>query len=174
MNLNKAFILGHLTRDPESRTLPSGDPVVNFGVATNRYFKDREGNRKEETDFHNIVVFGRLAEIAKNYLSKGDLVLIEGRIQTRSWEDQSGQRRYRTEIIAQNLQLPPRKWQEGSTGPGSSPQGPVQVSGKDQEVPILQIEEESPLAQEKKPAKKSAAKSKKSDSEIDPEKDIIL
>ena len=84
MNLNKAFIIGNLTRDPEMRTLPSGTPVVSFGVATNRVWKDASGEKKEETQFHNIVIFGRQAEIAQQYLKKGSMVFIEGRIQTRN------------------------------------------------------------------------------------------
>jgi single-strand DNA-binding protein len=109
MNLNKAFILGNLTQDPELRTLPSGKPVVSFGVATNRFWLDQSGQKQQEAQFHNIVAFGRQAEIAKQYLTKGSLVLIEGRIQTRSWEAQDGSKRYRTEIIAERLQLGPKK-----------------------------------------------------------------
>jgi len=109
MNLNKAFILGRLTRDPEQRTLPSGRAVSSFGIATNRIWTDQEsGNKQEQTEFHNIVAFGKLAEICNQYLNKGQLVLIEGRIQTRSWEDQSGNKRFRTEIIAENMQMGPR------------------------------------------------------------------
>src|SRR3989338_2561757 len=108
MNLNKAFLIGNLTRDPELRTLPSGQPVANFGVATNRMLKNKEGQPQQQVEFHNIVMFGRLAEIAKQYLKKGSLVMVEGRIQTRSWEGQDGQKKYRTEIIAESMQLGPR------------------------------------------------------------------
>ena len=108
MNLNKAFIIGRLTNDPEVRSLPSGQPVCNFSVASNRVWNDKEGNRQEDSQFHNIVAFGRSADIASRYLSKGGLVFIEGRMQTRSWEDQSGGRKYRTEIIVESLQLGPR------------------------------------------------------------------
>src|SRR3989344_5096250 len=108
MNFNKAFLIGNLTRDPELRTLPSGQPVVNFGVATNRMWKNKEGQPQQQAEFHNIVLFGRLAEIAKQYLKKGSLVMVEGRIQTRSWEGQDGQKKYRTEIIGESLQLGPR------------------------------------------------------------------
>ena len=109
MNLNKAFIIGNLTRDPEMRTLPSGTPVVSFGVATNRVWKDASGEKKEETQFHNIVIFGRQAEIAQQYLKKGSMVFIEGRIQTRNWEAQDGTKRHRTEIVAERIQLGPRR-----------------------------------------------------------------
>src|SRR3989344_6005054 len=108
MNLNKAFVLGNLTRDPELRQTPTGQSVATFGVATNRMWTDHAGNKQTQTEFHNVVVWGRLAEIASQYLGKGRLVLIEGRITTRSWQDQQGQKKYRTEIIAENMQLGPR------------------------------------------------------------------
>ncbi len=109
MYLNKAIIIGNLTRDPEIRALPSGIQVCSFGVATNRVWKDKEGNKKEQADFHNIVVFGRQAETAGQYLKKGQSVLIEGRIQTRSWDDKtSGEKKYRTEIVADRGQFGPK------------------------------------------------------------------
>lgn len=108
MYLNKALIIGNLTRDPELKSLPSGTAVCNFSLATNRNYTDREGNKKEDTNFHNIVVFGRQAETTAQYLSKGSMALVEGRIQTRSWEGDDGQRRYRTEIVAQRVQFGPR------------------------------------------------------------------
>lgn len=108
MNLNKAFVLGNLTRDPELRQTPTGQSVATFGVATNRMWTDNTGNKQTQTEFHNVVVWGRLAEIASQYLGKGRLVLIEGRITTRSWQDQQGQKKYRTEIVAENMQLGPR------------------------------------------------------------------
>lgn len=108
MNFNKAFILGNLTRDPELRVTPSGREVANFGVATNRVWTDKDGQKQSEVEFHNVVVFGKLAQIANRYLTKGRLVFIEGRIRTRSWQDQNGQKRTRTEIIAENFQMGPR------------------------------------------------------------------
>ena len=107
MNLNKAFIIGNLTRDPEMRSLPSGQPVANFGVATNRFWT-KDGQRQKQAEFHNIVLFGRLAEIAKQYLAKGSIVFIEGRIQNRSWDGKDGQKKYRTEIVGERLQLGPK------------------------------------------------------------------
>lgn len=101
--------MGRVTQDPQLRTTPSGNPVCNFSVATNRFWVDQSTReRKEKTEFHNIVAWSRLAEIANQYLTKGTLVMVEGRIETRSWDDQSGNRRYRTEIIAENMQLGPR------------------------------------------------------------------
>lgn len=104
MYLNKAFIAGNLTRDPELRALPSGANVASFGVATNRVWYDQDRNKQEATEFHNIVVFGRQAETTAQYLKKGSGVLVEGRIQTRSWE-KDGQKQYRTEIVADRVQF---------------------------------------------------------------------
>ena len=119
MYLNKAFIIGNLTRDPELRSLPSGVQVTTFGVATNRVWKDKEGARQESTEFHNIVVFGRQAETSAQYLKKGSSVLIEGRLQTRSWES-DGVKKYRTEIVADRVQFGARP---GSTTSSDEPRG---------------------------------------------------
>lgn len=106
MYLNRATIIGNLTRDPEQRALPSGITVCQFSLATNRFYKDKDGNRQESTDYHNIVVFGRQAETCAQYLKKGQSALVEGRIQTRSWDDpSSGQKKYRTEIVADRVQF---------------------------------------------------------------------
>lgn len=109
MYINKAILFGNLTRDPELRALPSGMNVVNFSIATNRVFRDRDGKKQEQTDFHNIVVFGRQADTVSQYLKKGSSVFIEGRIQTRSWDDKaSGEKKYRTEIVADRVQFGPK------------------------------------------------------------------
>jgi len=103
---NKVFLLGNLGRDPEVRSLPSGQPVANFSMATSRKWRDRDGNQQEQTEWHFVVCFGRLAEIAGQYLTKGKQVFVEGRLQTRSWDDRnSGEKRYRTEVIADNFQM---------------------------------------------------------------------
>jgi single-strand DNA-binding protein len=115
MYLNKALIIGNLTRDPEMRSLPSGIQVTSFSVATNRVWKDKDGAKQESTEFHNIVVFGRQAETSAQYLKKGASVLVEGRLQTRSWESE-GQKKYRTEIVADRVQFGPR----GGTSEGGS------------------------------------------------------
>src|SRR3989344_672966 len=107
MYINKAMLYGNLTRDPELRALPSGMNVVNFSIATNRTFKDRDGKKQEQTDFHNIVVFGRQADTVNQYLKKGSSVFVEGRMQTRSWEKE-GQKMYRTEVVADRVQFGPR------------------------------------------------------------------
>ena len=121
MNLNKVFLIGRLTRDPEIRVMPSGQQVANFGLATDSFYTDKTTNqRQQKTEFHNIVLFGRLAEIAGQYLKKGALAMFEGRIQTREWQDQAGNKRYRTEIVADSMQLGPRNSNESSasTPPG--------------------------------------------------------
>lgn len=118
MYLNKALLYGNLTRDPELRALPSGMNVVNFSIATNRTFKDRDGKKQEQTDFHNVVVFGRQADTVNQYLKKGSSVFVEGRMQTRSWEKE-GQKMYRTEVVADRVQFGPRA---GGGGGGSRSQ----------------------------------------------------
>jgi single-strand DNA-binding protein len=119
MYINKVILFGNLTRDPELRALPSGMNVVNFSIATNRIFRDREGKKQEQTDFHNVVVFGRQADIVAQYLKKGRSVFVEGRLQTRSWEDkQSGEKKYRTEVIADRVQFGPGG--QGAGGGGGS------------------------------------------------------
>ena len=120
MYLNKVFLIGNLTRDPELRAIPSGTQVATFGLATNRVWRDSEGNKKEGTEFHNIVVFGRQGELTAQYLRKGSGALIEGRIQTRSWDGQDGQKRYRTEIVAERVQFGPRSYSGGETRQGGS------------------------------------------------------
>jgi single-strand DNA-binding protein len=104
--LNKVMLIGNLGRDPEVRTTPSGQPVANFTLATNRRWTDREGNRQEQTEWHRIVCWGKQAEIAGQYLRKGKQVFVEGRLQTRSWEDRnSGEKRTTTEIVCDNFQM---------------------------------------------------------------------
>jgi single-strand DNA-binding protein len=117
MYINKAMVYGNLTRDPELKTLPSGSNVCSFSVATNRVYNDRDGKRQEAVDYHNIVVFGRQAETSAQYLKKGSGAFIEGRLQTRSWE-QDGQKQYRTEIVADRVQFGPRTG--GGAGNGAA------------------------------------------------------
>lgn len=117
MNLNKAMIIGNLTRDPEVRTTPSGQSVASFGVATSRVWKNAEGQKQEAVEYHNIVAWGKLAEICGQYLNKGKKVYIEGRLQTRDWQGQDGVKRYKTEIITENMIMLDRA---GGTGGGAS------------------------------------------------------
>lgn len=128
MYLNKAFLYGNLTRDPELKALPSGGQVVNFGIATNRTYKDKSGAKQEATEFHNIVAFGRTAEVIAQYMKKGRPIFIEGRIQTRSWESE-GQKKYRTEIVVDNFQFG-----ADAKGPSTS-SGQAARSGEEQPAP---------------------------------------
>jgi len=145
MNLNKAFILGNVTKDPEVRSLPSGQQVTNFSIATNRFYTSAAGEKKQEVEFHNIVCFGKLADISSRFLTKGSLILIEGRIQTRNWTNQAGAKQYRTEIIAETLQLGPRG---GSPAEGGEPRPKSNFSrqpshepeqpAKQDEIPVIE------------------------------------
>ena len=103
MNLNKAMVIGNVVRDPEMRTTPTGHNVTSYSIATNRVWNDTNGQKQERAEFHNIVAWRRLAEISSQYLKKGSKVYIEGRLQTRSWDDPNGVKKYRTEIIAENM-----------------------------------------------------------------------
>ena len=138
MYLNKVFIIGNLTRDPELKSLPSGVQVASFGMATNRVYKDKDGNRQESTEFHNIVVFGRQAETTAQYLRKGSSALVEGRLQTRSWE-QDGQKRYRTEIIADRVQFGERR---AATPDAGAAQSSAQQQAEAIEYPADEINPE--------------------------------
>ncbi len=115
MYLNKVFIIGNITKDPELKALPSGMQVASFSVATNRVWKDQAGQKQEAADFHNIVAFGKQAETIGQYMKKGSTIMVEGRIQTRSWDGPDGKKNYRTEIIAEKFQFGPK-----SAGSGSS------------------------------------------------------
>lgn len=139
MNLNKVFILGNLTRDPEVRTTPSGQQVATFSIATNRVWYNQNKEKNQKVEFHNVVVWGKLAEIASQYLTKGKMALVEGRIETRSWQAQDGTKKYRTEIIAEKLQLGPKT--QGSAG-GYKPES---QDNSTQESAIPEAEE-APMA----------------------------
>lgn len=142
MYLNKVTIIGNLTRDPELKSLPSGVQVTNIGVATNRVWKDKEGNKQEQVEFHNVVIFGRQAETTAQYLKKGSSALIEGRLQTRNWEDkETGKKMYRTEIIAENVQFGPRKDGAASAAPASTSSGDAPQEAP-KEVPTVEYPEE--------------------------------
>ncbi|MBY0309787.1 single-stranded DNA-binding protein [Patescibacteria group bacterium] len=122
MYLNKAMVYGNLTRDPEMKALPSGMSICSFSLATNRVYNDRDGKRQEQTDYHNVVVFGKQAETTAKYLTKGSSTYVEGRMQTRSWE-KDGQKQYRTEIVADRVQFGPRTGGSGGAAPAASAAG---------------------------------------------------
>ncbi|MCX6731416.1 MAG: single-stranded DNA-binding protein [Candidatus Parcubacteria bacterium] len=139
MNLNKVFIIGNLTRDPELRTLPSGSSVTSFGVATNRVWKNPQGEKQEDVQFHNIVVFGKQADTVAQYLKKGSSVLIEGRIQTRNWDAQDGTKRTKTEIVAERVQFGPRRAGGGGAG---EPVKKTEDAQRPEELETIQYPEE--------------------------------
>ncbi len=145
MNLNKVLLIGRLTRDPENKSLPSGQQVTSFGLATDRYYTSKEGEKQQKTEFHNIVCFGRLAEISSQYLSKGSLAYIEGRLQTRNWTDATGNKKYRTEIIAERLQLGPKSAGSTAQHPTSEPKHSNEVKTEErtnEDIPIIEETDE--------------------------------
>ena len=115
MFINKVLIFGNITRDLELRSMQNNGSVVNMSIATNRTWKNKEGEKQEAADFHDVVVFGKQAELVSKYLSKGSSIFIEGRLQTRNWE-QDGVKRYKTEIVAENIQFGPRKSSDSNQG----------------------------------------------------------
>jgi single-strand DNA-binding protein len=143
MNLNKAILIGNLTKDPEARTTPSGHSVASFSLATNRSWTDQSGQKQTKAEFHNIVAWGKLADICAQYLKKGALVMIEGRIENRSWDAPDGTKKYRTEIIAENMQMGPRP--SGSSGTYAkkeeydAPQGANPAEQSNEEIELKDI-----------------------------------
>lgn len=123
MYLNKVMLVGNLTRDPELKSLPSGAKVTSFSLATNRVWKDKNGQKQESADYHNVVIFGRQAETSAQYLTKGQQVMVEGRLQTRSWDGQDGKKNYRTEIVADRVQFGGRTGAPGAAGAGKKSTG---------------------------------------------------
>ena len=152
-DFNKVIILGNLTRDPEMRYTPNGKAVSSFGVATNRRWNDATGNTQEAVEFHNVVAWGKLAEISSQILHKGRKVLVEGRLQTRSWEGQDGVKRTKTEIVAENF---------SALGPagGSQMSAPKEVKETDLEEVIKETPSEE-KSEEKKETKAKSDKDKK-------------
>jgi single-strand DNA-binding protein len=143
MYLNKVFILGNLTRDPEKRSLPSGAAVASFSLATTRVYKDKNGVKQEDTQYHNIVAFGPQAETIAQYMKKGSSILVEGRMQTRSWDAPDGAKKYRTEIIVDSFQFGPKRqitpgsYEASAGGEGSAPK-PVQSKQETPELDTIQ------------------------------------
>jgi single-strand DNA-binding protein len=153
MDFNKVIIVGRVTADPQLRTTPGGQSVVTIGVATNRTWTDKAGAKQEDTEFHNIVIWGRQAEVAGQYLVKGSTVLVEGRLQTRSWTDKQGQQRRTTEIMCERFQLGPRPSGGGGGGfrggnGGAEPRSSMDESrpGTDapslDDIPVINLEDE--------------------------------
>jgi len=139
MNLNKAILLGRVASDPETRSTTTGQTVCSFRLVTNRIFTSNN-QKQERAEFHNIVLWRRLAEIASQYLTKGALVLIEGRVETRSWQDASGTKKYRTEIVAEKMQLGPKSASTSASNPKNESSPAVQ-----EEIPIIEEEQEGEI-----------------------------
>jgi len=138
MNLNKIFLIGRLTQDPELRSTPSGQSVATLRMATNRVWNDPSGQKKDATEFHTVVAWGRLGEIANQYLKKGGLVMIEGRIQTRTWTDQNNNKKYFTEVVAEGLQLGPRTMSAGNAVSDIRPSTTAsKQESRDDNIPII-------------------------------------
>lgn len=149
MNVNKVLLVGRLTRDPEVRNTPSGQTVATLSLATNRFWKDKSGQRQDKTEFHNVVVWGRLAEIAGQYLTKGQEAYIEGRLETRKYTAKDGSERRTTEIIAENMQLG-SKPQGGFSGRNTNSNSNFSPAPKEnmqsapaEEIPTINLEEET-------------------------------
>jgi single-strand DNA-binding protein len=162
MNLNKVYLIGRLTQDPESRSTPSGQQVATVKLATSRVWNDQATKQKREaTEFHTIIAWGRLAEICTQYLKKGGLAMFEGRLQTRSWDDKNtGAKRYITEIVAETMQLGPRSTNPGFSG-ASAPMADVRPAARpapsaasvESDIPVIQEDELTVSGIEEEPKK---------------------
>lgn len=139
MDLNRATIIGRLTRDPEVRSIPSGKSVCTVSLATSRVWTDQAGQKQKESEFHNVVLWGKLAEIAGQYMRKGARVYMEGRLRTREWTGQDGVKRYRTEIVAENMIMldGPKTGEAGATL-----REPMQANNFSANDPVPEVAEE--------------------------------
>lgn len=147
MYLNKVYLIGNLTQDPEFKALPSGSSVTTFGLATNRTWTDKQGQRQETAEYHNVVSYGKQAETMSQYLKKGSLLFVEGRLQTRSWEAQDGQKKYKTEVIVENFQFGPKGSGTGSTATQPRPNTnsaakASPVATPQEELPTVNLDED--------------------------------
>jgi len=138
MDLNKVMIIGNVVRDPEVRTTPTGQTVASFAIATNRVWKDKEGQRQQKAEFHNVVAWRRLGEIVGQYIKKGSKIYLEGRLETRSWDDQNAIKRYRTEIIADNMIMLDKAG--ANSGGGSNAPSSTQEQSIEQPAPPAEQE----------------------------------
>lgn len=144
MNVNKVFLVGRLTKDPQVRTTSSGQSVAGISIATNRYWTDKNGQKQEKTEFHNIVLWGKLAEIAGQYLTKGQEAFFEGRLETRKYQAKEGYTKYVTEVVAENMQLgsrPRNAAPPSQTAPTAAPAQPKPET-KEEEIPTINLEDE--------------------------------
>ena len=135
-SVNKVILIGNLGQDPELRYMPSGDPIANFSLATTEQFRDKDGNQQKKTEWHKVVAFRKLAEICGEYLKKGKQVYIEGKIQTRSWEDKDGVKRYSTEIVANTMQMLGRREDDSNYGEPPEAEDSNKSEGGDDDLPF--------------------------------------
>ncbi len=152
MNVNKAILIGRLTRDPETRTTPSGQTVATIGLATSHRWSDKNGQKQEKTEFHTIILWGRTAEVAAQYLTKGQEAYFEGRIQTRSYTGKDGVERKVTEVVAENMQLGSRPMGQGGGSPRAESASASRQVGQNQsksspiveddDIPTINLDEE--------------------------------
>ena len=151
MNLNKVFLIGRVVKDIELRVTPQGQSVASFPLATNRVWNDKMGQKQEEVEFHNVVVWGRQAEICKQYVQKGKLLMIEGRIKTRSWDAPSGERKYRTEVIAERVQFGPKSGDQESFAQAQRQTDFSQDVPRQEDVPIVDLADDGATPDENIP-----------------------
>lgn len=153
MNVNKAIVIGRLTRDPEVRTTPSGQTVTNFSVATSSKWKGQDGQMNEKTEFHNVVAWGKRGEVIGQYMTKGQEIYVEGRLETRSWDDKdSGKKMYRTEINLENFEFGAKagagngssqnNFQQNQNNTQPAPQNNQNNTVKEEEIPTINLDEE--------------------------------
>ncbi len=159
MNVNKVILVGRLTRDPDMRTTPTGQSVATLGMATNNYWTDKAGQKQEKTEFHTVVLWGRLAEVAGQYLTKGQECFVEGRLQSRAYTDKAGQERKVTEIIGENMQLGSRSQgmgQGGASTPSATgrsaassaqrtPQASRNAAPMEEDIPTINLDDEKEI-----------------------------
>ena len=171
MNLNKAMIIGNLTRDPEIKVTPQGQNVANFSVATNLRWTDASGQRQEKVEYHNVVVWRKLAETCAQYLRKGSKVYIEGRLQTRDWEGQDGVKRYRTEIVAESMiMLDSRGSGGGDFSASPAPAAPASAPAQqptDTAIPEIQVEDEPAAPGQPAPSQPEKPEASNSDIKVE-------
>jgi single-strand DNA-binding protein len=146
MNVNKVILVGRLTRDPEMRTTPTGQNVATIGMATNNFWTDKSGQKQEKTEYHTVILWGRQAEIASQYLAKGQEVFIEGRLQTREYTGKDGVARRVTEVVGENMQLG-AKAQGGGAPRGAAPAAAArpQAAPKEEDIPTINLDDDKEI-----------------------------
>jgi|SRR5680860_218071 len=148
MNFNKAIIIGRVTKDPEIRTTPNGQTVASIGVASNRTWNSKSGEKQEKVEYHSIVAWGKLAEICGQYLVKGQIVLFEGRLETRTWDGQDGIKRSKTEIIAENMQMGPKARGQGGESSYQAKEPSFEQNSSSQEQRVSEPSSNQPASEE--------------------------